>query len=332
MRIKLGPLLLACTLAAPALATRPFTPEELLQTRRLDDVQASPDGAWLSFTVRQKSLVENRDLKDVWVIPSSGGTAHQLTRDGKSEHARWSPDGAALLVTSARSGTPQLWLYEIAGPGDGPKRAPFIGGDARQLTELVGGADGGIFSPDGRWIAFTSDVSPACNGDDACNRKLDADRAASKVGAHLADHLFVRHWTEWKDGKRTHLFVLGAPKAGAALSPAPVARDSTPGDGDWPPFSLGGGDDYAFTTNGDQLIVAHKAPEHEAWSTNSDLYLIPVAGGAAKNLTEGNVGADEQPRVSPDGKYVAWLSQARDGYESDQWKLRFSSCARGSRR
>ena len=119
MRITLRPLLLACALAAPALATRPFTPEELLQTRRLDDVQASPDGAWLSFTVRQKSLAENRDLRDVWVIPSSGGTAHQLTRDGKSEHARWSPDGAAILLTSARSGLPQLWLYEIAGASDG---------------------------------------------------------------------------------------------------------------------------------------------------------------------------------------------------------------------
>jgi len=304
--------LLTLLFAAPATqAARPFTPEELLQTRRLDDVQLSPDGNWLAFTVRQKSLEENRDVKDVWLVATAGGAPRQLTRDGRSEHPRWSPAGNALVVLSARSGTPQLWRYDLA-----------AGGDARQLTDLNGGVDGGIFSPDGRWLAFVSDVYPRCNGDDACNRKVDADLASSKVSAHLVDHLFARHWTEWRGGKRTHLFVLAAPTSSALPSPATVARDLTPSDQDWPPFSLAGGDNYAFTANGESLIVASKSPATEAWSTNSDLYLIPVAGGAAKNLTGSNLGADEQPRVSPDGNYLAYLSQAREGYESDQWKLK----------
>src|SRR5947209_5792020 len=136
--------MLLATLLFGLLATaRPFTPDELLQTRRLDDVQLSPDGKLAAFTVRQKSLDENRDIKDIWLQPLPSGAARQFTRNGRSEHARFSPDGKQLLVT--REG--QLWLYELNG-----------GGDAVQLTHLWGGADGGVFSPDGRFIAFTSEV------------------------------------------------------------------------------------------------------------------------------------------------------------------------------
>ena len=296
-------------LLAVLLAARPFTPEELLQTRRPDDVQISPDGKWASVTVRQKSLDENRDLKDIWLLPVPGGTkgaapaaARQFTRNGKSEHARWSPDGKNLLVV--REG--QLWVY------------PLAGGDGRQLTTLSTSADGGIYSPDGRWVAFTSDVYPGCK-DDACNKQRADERAKGSKG-RIVDHLFMRHWVEWKEGKRTHLFVQSA--AGDEQSPrgAVVARDVTPFDSDWPSFGFGG-EDYAFTPSG-ELVVHSKAAAGEAWSTNGDLFLIDRDGGPPKNLTEGNPGDDAQPRPSPDGRFLAWTSQARGGYESDQWKLK----------
>src|SRR5437762_11640449 len=110
--------LLALVFAAPALAKRPFTPEELLATRRLDDPQVSPDGKWVAFTVRQKSLELNRDVKDVWLQPIAGRPARQFTRDGRSEPARWSPDGQQLLVVAPRAGPdqPQVWLHDL---GDG---------------------------------------------------------------------------------------------------------------------------------------------------------------------------------------------------------------------
>ena len=109
-------LLVAILFAAPAFAGRPFTPEELLATRRLDDPQVSPDGKQVAFTVRQKSLELNRDVKDVWLQPLAGGPARQFTRDGRSEHPRWSPDGKQLLVVSQRAGQEQaqLWLYDLA--------------------------------------------------------------------------------------------------------------------------------------------------------------------------------------------------------------------------
>src|SRR4051812_46645606 len=142
-------------LLAILLAARPFTAEELLQTRRPDDVRVSPDGNWASVTVRQKDLEQNRDNKDIWLLPLHGGEPRQFTRNGKSEHARWSPDGKHLLIV--REG--QLWLYALDG------------GDGKQLTTLSGGADGGIFSPDGKTIAFTSDVYPQCDGKQAADNE-----------------------------------------------------------------------------------------------------------------------------------------------------------------
>src|SRR5712671_5801287 len=286
------PLLLALLLA-----TRPFTAEELLGTRRVDDVQVSPDGRWASVTVRRKNLETNKDDKDIWLLPVAGGPARQFTRNARSEHARWSPDGKQLLIV--REG--QLWLYDLAG------------GDARAITKLSGGADLGIFSPDGRSIAFTSEVYPQCGGNDACNKERAEQAQRSGVHARVIDHLFARHWTEWKEGQRTHVFVM--PAGGGA------ARDLTPVDSDWPSFRVGGGDDLCFTADG-ELIVSSKPAQREAWSTNGDLWLIDREGGAPKNLTSDNRGDDAQPRPSPDGRWLAWTAQTRDGYESDLWKLK----------
>jgi hypothetical protein len=116
------------------------------------------------------------------------------------------------------------------------------------------------------------------------------------------------------DGVQTHVFVV--PVAGGA------PRDLTFGDSDWPTWRLGGGDDYAFSADGSVLYVSHKEAAREAWSTNSDILALSLAGGPPRNLTSGNPGDNAQPKESPDGRFLAWLSQARDGYESDQWKLK----------
>ena len=241
-------------LLALLLAARPFTPEELLATRRVDDVQVSPDGRWASVTVRQKNLETNKDDKDIWLLRVAGGPPRQFTRNGRSEHARWSPDGKQLLIV--REG--QLWIYELSG------------GDAHQVTQLSGGADGGVFSPDGGWIAFTSEVYPQCGGNDVCNRERAEKAEKSGVHARIVDHLFARHWSEWKEGKRTHVFVM--PAGGGP------ARDLTPFDSDWPSFRVGGGDDFRFTPEG-ELIVSSKPAQREAWSTNGDLWLIDRDAG-----------------------------------------------------
>jgi len=288
---------MATLLLAVLLALRPFTPEELLATRRADDVQVSPDGRWASITVRQKNLQTNKDDKDIWLLSLPSGQPRQFTRNGRSEHARWSPDSRQLLIVRES----QLWLYDLNG------------GDAHAITALSGGADAGVFSPDGRWIAFSSEVYPQCGGNDACNKERKEQHDKSGVQARIVDHLFARHWTEWKEGKRTHVFVM--PAGGGPV------RDVTPLDSDWPSVRVGGGDDFRFTPDG-ELIISSKPAQREAWSTNGDLWLIDRNAGPPRNLTTDNHGDDAQPRPSPDGRYLAWTSQARDGYESDQWKLK----------
>jgi len=104
---------------AVLLAARPFTPEELLATRRADDVQVSPDGKWGSVTVRQKNLETNKDDRDIWLLPLAGGQARQFTRNARSEHARWSPDGKQLLIV--REG--QLWMSSSPAATRTPSRA-----------------------------------------------------------------------------------------------------------------------------------------------------------------------------------------------------------------
>jgi dipeptidyl aminopeptidase/acylaminoacyl peptidase len=99
-----------------------------------------------------------------------------------------------------------------------------------------------------------------------------------------------------------------------------VARDLTPGAHDVPPFSLGGQDQYQFSPDGKEVAYSSNIDEVQATSTNSDIFLVPVAGGTPKKITT-NPGSDSTPRYSPDGNYIAYRSQLRGGYESDRFRL-----------
>ena len=292
--------LLVLALAAPALAQKPFDVDALMKLARVSDPQVSPDGRMVAFTVQTVDLAANKKPTNIYVVPVAGGEPARITSAGTvNERPRWSPDSKSIAFISDRGGSAQVWLM-----------APD-GSNARQVTSLATEAGGVLYSPDGKNLVFTSEVYPDCP-DDACNKKkLDAEKE-SKVHARIYTSLLYRHWTEWRGSRRSHLLVV--PVSGV------TPKDLTPGDRDVPPFSLGGQDDYAISPDGSELCFVMNADPEPAVSTNSDLWVIPMAGGAATKITS-NPAADNSPAYSPDGKYLAWRAQVRPGYESDRWRL-----------
>ncbi|MDQ1729436.1 MAG: hypothetical protein QOD33_1561 [Pyrinomonadaceae bacterium] len=274
-----------------------FTIEELLKVRRVGDPQVSPDGQRVAFTIGDVNWDANKVVTQIYVVPLAGGSIKQLTNGASSSSApRWSPDGRKLAYISGG----QVWVMEP----DGDHKD--------QVTKISTSAAAPVWSPDGKWIAFTSDVYPDCSDDD-CNRKKDEAAEKSKVKAHITTRLLFRHWDEWRDVKRTHVFV-GPSRGGAA-------RDMTPGDFDSPPYAAASGVDYAFSPDSRELAYVRNPDKVEAVSTNSDIYVIPISDGPAKNITAQNRGYDVGPIYTRDGRYIIYRSQATAGFEADRWRL-----------
>jgi dipeptidyl aminopeptidase/acylaminoacyl peptidase len=293
-------LVLALAALAAEAQTQPrarFTVEEMLKLQRVADPQLSPDGRWVAYQVSTPDVAANRSRTQIYVVAAAGGEPKRLTDGAASASApRWSPDGRRLAFTTGG----QVWTMKPDGS------------DREQVTDLSTGAADPVWSPDGRLIAFASDVYPDC-ADDACNKRREEEAARNPVKAHVAERLLYRHWTDWKGGKRTHVFVV--PSSGGQ------ERDLTPGDWDAPPFSLGGPPDYAFSPDSKELAFARNTDRMEAASTNSDIFIVAVTGGEARRLTGDNRGADSSPLYSPDGRFIAYRSQATPTFEADRWRL-----------
>lgn len=289
--------------SAGAADTHPFSVRDMLAMDRISDPQVSPDGKRIAFVVRATDLDANKGRTDLWLVNVDGSGLRRLTSHPDADSGpRWSLDGKTIYFTSTRSGSSQIWKIGVDG------------GEAEQVTKLPLDVGNLVTSPDGKLIAFSMDVFPGKSVEET-KKQLDSE-AARKSSGRVYDKLFIRHWDDWRDGRRSHVFVM--PIAGG------TATDVMKGvDADAPMKPFGGAEEIAFTPDSQSIVyVARNAGKDEAWSTNGDLYVVPVNGsGAPKCLTESNLALDTHPVFSPDGKTLAYLAMARPGYEADKQNI-----------
>jgi dipeptidyl aminopeptidase/acylaminoacyl peptidase len=313
---------------ATSAAKRSFTFEDMMKLKRVGAPVPSPDGKWVVFDAVDVDLEANTKISHLWIVPAAGGEARRLNQTpNHEERPRFSPDGKRLIWTSKATDPTQIWICNFTPESGG------LDGQPHQVTNISTGADGGIWSPDGKNIVFLSSVYPEAK-DDAENKKRDEELGKSKVKAKIFTKLLYRHWTSYTEHKRSHLFIVDAEAhpTGGRSSATPAAdspelappnqqpRDLTPGDHDVPPFNLGGQDMYAVSPDGQELAYTSNIDEVEATSTNNEVFLVPMAGGVPKKISS-SPGNDNTPVYSPDGNHIAWRSMARAGFEADKESL-----------
>jgi dipeptidyl aminopeptidase/acylaminoacyl peptidase len=304
---------------SPATGKHPFTFEDMMKLKRVGAPVPSPDGKWVVFDCVDVDLEANTRISHLWIVPASGGESRRLNETpNHEERPRFSPDGKRLIWTSKATDPTQIWMCDFE------TESGVLKGKPHQVTNISTGADGAVWSPDGKNIVFVSAVYPDCK-DDACNKQRDEELKKSKVKAKIFTKLFYRHWNAFTEFKRSHLFVIPAGDTPAGpTGKMPVPRDLTPGDHDVPPFNLGGQDMYAISPDGQEVAYTSNIDEVEATSTNNEIFVVPMAGPAtAGKKISTSPGNDNTPLYSLDGEDIVWRSMARAGFEADKQSLIF---------
>nr|WP_319569774.1 S9 family peptidase [uncultured Draconibacterium sp.] len=285
----------------PKLSSDVMTPEVLWSFGRLGGTQVSPDGTQVLYTVTYYNIEENKSYRDIYTIPVAGGEAKNLTNTAQNEYnAVWRPDGKKIGYLSSASGSVQLWEMNPDGS------------DMRQVSEIEGGIFGFQYAPDMSKIYYLQTV------------KLDNDihdlfPDLPKANARLETDIMYRHWDTWHDYTYNHIFI-----ADYADGKVGDGKDIMSGERfDSPMKPFGGTEQIVWSPDSKTLayVCKKKVGREYAVSTNSDIYMYDVASGKTSNFTEGMMGYDQNPVYSPDGKYLAWESMERDGYESDKNRL-----------
>lgn len=292
-------------------ATGIFDIDALEALGRVSEPRVSPDGKRVLFGVSYESVPQNKSNRDLYVMNIDGTGVTRITKTAQSENsAVWIDNGTRIAFVYAEKGTsPQLWVMNA----DGTER--------HAATNIEGGIEGFLFSPDQSKVVLISTVK--------YNRTAaDIYPDLSKATGRVIDDLMYKHWDTWVT-EIPHPFI--GSFDGQTVTDLKDIMEGEPYEAPMRPF--GGVESFAWSPDSKILVYTSrkKTGMEYALSTNSDLYAYNLTTGTTTNLTEGMMGYDTNPAFSPDGRYMAWLSMERDGYEADKNRLFIRDNATGQK-
>lgn len=292
-------------------ATGIFDIDALEALGRVSEPRVSPDGKRVLFGVSYESVHQNKSNRDLYVMNIDGTGVTRITKTAQSENsAVWIDNGTRIAFVYAEKGSsPQLWVMNA----DGTER--------HAATNIEGGIEGFLFSPDQSKVVLIRTVK---YNRTAADIYPDLPKATGRV----IDDLMYKHWDTWVT-EIPHPFI-GA-FDGQTITDLKDIMEGEPYEAPMRPF--GGVESFAWSPDSKILVYTSrkKTGMEYALSTNSDLYAYNLTTEATTNLTEGMMGYDTNPAFSPDGRYMAWLSMERDGYEADKNRLFIRDNATGQK-
>ena len=279
-----------------------MTPETLLALGRLSDPQLSPDGSKILYGVSYNSIEDNRSCLNLFICNVDGSGRTQLTRYAKSvSNARWSNDGSEIYFLQGG----QLWKAAYKSGKLGRKV---------KLSDVQDGISEFKLSPDQSRIIYTSTIK-----NKAVRTPSDSDPALDKASAYTTEDLMYRHWDHWvTETPRSYVASLGKELIGKENSVDILGDEPY----ELPTEPLSGIEQLDWSPDGRYIVYScrKKTGKEYAFSTNTDIYIYDVEGGSTIQVSMGG-GYDTDPVWSGNGRHIAWISMARDGYEADQQRL-----------
>ena len=271
-----------------------LTMDSFMEMETVSSPEISPDGRQVIFSRGFIDKINDQSQSNLWVVDTEGERVRELTHGNwRDSSPVWSPDGKRIAFLSDRDGTRQIhvmWMdtREVA-----------------QLTHLTEGASNLSWSPDGKKLAFTSTIEDK-------NPILSVKLPPRPEGAKWARPAVLVDRLNWRrDGTGpvpkgySHVFVIDALVGG-------TPRQVTSGD-----FNHG---DAAWSQDGKTLYVSGvRKPDAEYLRNDSEIYSINLETLEIKPLTD-RKGPDQNPRVSPDGKWMAYT-----GYDDKRYTNHLSS-------
>jgi Tol biopolymer transport system component len=274
--------------------------EDFFSVSRLGTPVISPDGNQLAFTVKKANIDDNSYSTQIWMMNNDGTDLRQLTTNPASNTSPvFSPDGKYLYLLNKQSGSMQV------------SRLNLGSGQIDQVTDLYGDINGFYVSPQNTHLLLERRVPPDCSNEASIQEKGEIEKN-KVVEARIIDHLMYRHWNEWLEGKFSHLFI--------SSIEGKDPKDLTPGLYHTPPIGLGSGHDYSFSPDGKEVCFVSNHDPQVAISTNNDVFITNLQGNQTEKISVSK-GNDNQPHYSPNGKYIAYVSMDRAGFEADRQRI-----------